>query len=83
MTRTDSVRALIILALGLAAMLVAVPLEAQNPEASAAVSPTPMSYEELSSETPAEFEEVARFLESRGYTRAAELVRAGAIPWRR
>jgi len=58
MTRTDSVYAPIILALGLAAMLVAVPLEAQNQEASAAVSPTPMSYEELPSETPATFEPV-------------------------
>ena len=58
MTRNDSVHALIILALGLAAILVAVSLEAQSQEASAAVSPTPMAYEELPSETPAEFEPV-------------------------
>ena len=58
MTRNDSVHALIILALGLAAILVAVSLEAQSQEASAAVSPTPMAYKELPSETPAEFEPV-------------------------
>ncbi len=58
MTRTDSVYAWIIFALGLAAILVALPLEAQSQEASAAVSPTPMAYEELPSETPAEFEPV-------------------------
>ena len=58
MTRIDSVRTLTILTLGLAAILIATPSAAQNQEALAAASPTPMAYEELPSETPATFEPV-------------------------
>jgi putative CocE/NonD family hydrolase len=49
-----------IVSLMCASVLFAGPLAAQSQEASAAVSPTPMSYEELPSETPATFEPVTK-----------------------
>jgi putative CocE/NonD family hydrolase len=58
MQRIESGQTLVVLVLGLAFVLVGIPPAADGRDAPIAASPTPVSYEELPSETPAAFETV-------------------------
>ena len=58
MKRTDVARALTVLGLSLALLVLAAPAVAQNEGISAVATQPPMTYEELPSETPAVFEPV-------------------------